>query len=207
VDARGSPEPGPEGLSRDADLLEAHRRRDYAAVLDGMMQRYRQKVVNLSFSIVREPALAQDMAQLAFMKFWRALPRFDGRAALSTWLYTIARNTCLGELRSRGRWVSFDPAESDDAADVAAEHGSVDPAEATYDVARLLDGLAEPYRRVVVLFYLEERSCDSIAQLLGIPEGTIKSMLFRARKRMAANAGAIEAAPSTQQGVANAGKR
>src|SRR5215831_16663137 len=95
VDATASPDSARQGPSRDVDLLEAHRRRDYAAVLDGLMQRYRQKVVNLSFSIVREPALAQDMAQLAFMKLWRALPRFDGRASLSTWLYAIARNTCL----------------------------------------------------------------------------------------------------------------
>src|SRR5690349_2846114 len=94
---------GSRAAPRDEDLLEAHRRRDYARVLDGLMQRYRQKVVNLAFSILREPALAQDMAQLAFFKLWQALPRFDGRAALSTWLYTIARNTCLSELRSRGK--------------------------------------------------------------------------------------------------------
>ena len=55
------------------------------------MQRYRQKVLHLTVSIVRDPALAEDMAQLAFMKAWRALPKFDGRAALSTWLYAIAR--------------------------------------------------------------------------------------------------------------------
>jgi RNA polymerase sigma-70 factor (ECF subfamily) len=203
VDATASPESGRQAPSRDADLLEAHRRRDYAAVLDGLMQRYRQTVVNLSFSIVRESALAQDMAQLAFMKLWRALPRFDGRAALSTWLYVIARNTCLAELRARGKLVSRDPAGFDDIVDDAAEHASVDAAEAAYDVARLLDDLAEPYRRVVVLFYLEERSCESVAQLLGMPEGTVKSLLFRARKQLAASAGALAARPDSRQGVAN----
>lgn len=204
MDATASPESARQGPSRDADLLEAHRRRDYAAVLDGLMQRYRQKVVNLSFSIVREPALAQDMAQLAFMKLWRALPRFDGRASLSTWLYAIARNTCLAELRKRGKLVSLDSSELGAVVDAKAEHASVDDAEAAYDVARLLGGLAEPYRRVVVLFYLEERSCDSVAQLLGMPIGTVKSLLFRARKRLAASARDVDAPPDERQGVANA---
>ena len=54
-------------------------------------------------SIVRESALAQDLAQITFAKLWHALPQFDGRAALSTWLYAIARNTCLSALRTRRR--------------------------------------------------------------------------------------------------------
>ena len=200
-----SPETGRQGgPSRDADLLEAHRHRDYAAVLDGLMQRYRQKVVNLSFSIVREPALAQDMAQLAFMKLWCALPRFDGRAALSTWLYTIVRNTCLAELRSRRRLVSLDAAGLDDVADAARDEASLEAAEASYDVTRLLDSLAEPYRRVVVLFYLEDRSCEGVAELLGMPEGTVKSLLFRARRQLAASAEGFDPHRATQQGVANA---
>lgn len=203
VNATASPGSGRQGPSRDADLLEAHRRRDYAAVLDGLMQRYRQKVVNLSFSIVREPALAQDMAQLTFMKMWRALPRFDGRAALSTWLYTIARNTCLAELRTRKRLVSLEAAGLDDVADDSRDQVSLEAAEASYDVTRLLDSLAEPYRRVVVLFYLEDRSCDGVAELLGMPEGTVKSLLFRARRQLAASAAAFEMRPGAQQGVAN----
>jgi RNA polymerase sigma-70 factor (ECF subfamily) len=187
VEAAVSERSDPRAHPRDPDLLEAHRRRDYAAVLDGLMQRYRQKVVNLAFSIVRESGLAQDMAQLAFLRLWQALPQFDGRAALSTWLYTIARNTCLSELRSRGRTVSLED-EIGDPCDMTAGHEPIGAAEAEYDVARLLNELEEPYRRVVVLFYLEERSCENVAQLLGMPEGTVKSLLFRARSRLAARA-------------------
>jgi len=200
VDKTVSEHSGPRGYPRDTDLLEAHRRRDYSAVLDGLMQRYRQKVVNLAFSIVREPSLAQDMAQLAFLKLWQALPQFDGRAALSTWLYTIARNTCLSELRSRGRLESLD-AGIGDVGCAATGHATIGAAEAEYDVAQLLDELAEPYRRVVVLFYLEERSCESVAQLLGMPEGTVKSLLFRARTQLAARARAFDA--NANLGAAN----
>jgi RNA polymerase sigma-70 factor (ECF subfamily) len=204
VDATVSSETGGQSAARDADLVDAHRRRDYAAVLDGLMQRYRQKVVNLSLSIVREPALAQDMAQLTFVKLWRALPQFDGRAALSTWLYVIARNTCLSELRGRGKVVSLDTSGVEDVIEDDAEHASIGAAEAEHDVAQLLDELREPYRRVVVLFYLEERSCESVARLLGIPEGTVKSLLHRARKLLSAKAGAFDAPPRRRRGADNA---
>ena len=196
-------ENGPQCAPRDADLLEAHRRRDYATVLEGLMRRYRQKVVNLSFSIMREPALAQDMAQLAFMKLWCALPKFDGRAALSTWLYTITRNTCLSELRTRGRIVSLEEKLDGTAEDIDG-YASADAVAAACDVAQLLETLAEPYRRVVVLFYLEERSCEAVSQLLGIPEGTVKSLLFRARRQLAARAGALDERARNARGVANA---
>jgi RNA polymerase sigma-70 factor (ECF subfamily) len=200
VEVAVSEQSGPASPPRDADLLEAHRRRDYSAVLDGLMRRYRQKVVNLAFSIVHESALAQDMAQLAFLKLWQALPRFDERAALSTWLYTITRNTCLSELRRRGRIEYLD----DGLGDLRGEsngHGTIGTAEAEYDIAQLLNALPEPYRRVIVLFYLEQRSCESVAQLLGMPEGTVKSLLFRGRKQLAERACALAA--SRHRGVAN----
>src|SRR5215218_7242470 len=90
----GAPIPS-VAMARDADLLAALHAGDHRAVLQGLMERYRQKVMNLAFSILRDEGLAEDLSQTTFVKAWQALPRFDGRAALSTWLYTIARNTCL----------------------------------------------------------------------------------------------------------------
>ena len=102
---------------RDADLVAALRRGDRHAVLEGLMDRYRQKVMNLAFSILRDPALAEDMSQTVFVKVWQAMPSFDGRAALSTWLYTIARNTCLTAVTRERRMVpleDFNEASDDD---------------------------------------------------------------------------------------------
>src|SRR4051812_15748749 len=90
----GAPTPS-AAMERDADLLVLLRAGDHRAVLVGLMERYRQKVMHLAVSILRDQALAEDMSQTVFVKVWQALPKFDGRAALSTWLYTIARNTCL----------------------------------------------------------------------------------------------------------------
>lgn len=180
-------------MERDADLIAALRAGQRDAVLQGLMERYRQKVMHLALSLVRDQALAEDLAQAAFVKIWQALPRFDGRAALSTWLYTIARNTCLTALARERRMVPLDSIGDDlDEAGfeaVPTGGGSASQAAAEYDVAKLLDQLPEPYRRVVVLFYLEDRSCDEVGELLGMPTGTVKALLHRGRKRLAALAG------------------
>ena len=194
-----APIPSP-AMERDADLVAALRAGDRRTVLEGLMQRYRQKVLNLAVSIVRNPALAEDLAQTSFVKVWQALPKFDGRAALSTWLYTITRNTCLTAVERERRIVPLE-----DFAEVADDDGdpmlfgtaqagaeTAGQAAAEYDVAKLLDRLPEPYRRVVVLFYLEDRSCEEVGELLSMPTGTVKALLHRGRKKLAALAGELE---------------
>jgi len=184
-------------MERDADLLAALGRGDHRAVLEGLMDRYRQKVMHLAVSIVRSDALAEDLSQTIFVKAWQALPKFDGRASLSTWLYTIARNTCLTAIERERRLVpleDFAEAAEDDADPMVFGRGqagleTASQAAAEYDVARLLEQLPEPYRRVVVLFYLEDRSCEEVGDLLSMPTGTVKALLHRGRKKLAALAG------------------
>jgi RNA polymerase sigma-70 factor (ECF subfamily) len=187
-------------MERDADLLEALRPGDHRAVLEGLMERYRQKGMNLAFTILRDQSLAEDLSQTIFVKAWQALPRFDGRAALSTWLYTIARNTCLTAVEKERRLVPLEDFQevADDDGDpllfgrAAAGLETAGQAAAEYDVARLLEQLPEPYRRVVVLFYLEDLSCEEVGELLSMPTGTVKALLHRGRKKLAALAGASE---------------
>jgi RNA polymerase sigma-70 factor (ECF subfamily) len=187
-------------MERDADLLVLLARGDRHAVLEGLMQRYRQKVLHLALSIVKNPALAEDLSQTAFVKAWQALPKFDGRASLSTWLYTIARNTCLTVIERERRLVpleDFAEAADDDGDPMVFGRGqagaeTAGQAAAEYDVAKLLEQLPEPYRRVVVLFYLEDRSCEEVGELLSMPTGTVKALLHRGRKKLAALAGETE---------------
>lgn len=188
-------------MERDADLLVALRAGDRRTVLEGLMERYRQKVMHLAVSIVRDTALAEDLSQTTFVKVWQALPKFDGRAALSTWLYTIARNTCLTAVERERRLVpleDFQEAADDDGDPLlfgreAAGPETAGQAAAEYDVSKLLEKLPEPYRRVVVLFYLEDRSCEEVGELLSMPTGTVKALLHRGRKKLAALAGESEA--------------
>jgi len=196
-----TPIPAPSAaMERDADLLAALARGDRHTVLQGLMERYRQKVMHLALSILRDPALAEDMSQTVFVKAWQALPKFDGRAALSTWLYTITRNTCLTAVARERRLVpleDFQEAADDDGDPLLFGRGqagaeTAGQAAAEYDVARLLEQLPEPYRRVVVLFYLEDRSCEEVGELLSMPTGTVKALLHRGRKKLAALAGEPE---------------
>jgi RNA polymerase sigma-70 factor (ECF subfamily) len=118
---------------------------------------------------------------------------------LSTWLYTIARNTCLTAVARERRMVPLEDFnevsdDDDDPLSFGAHAAGGDPGQAAaeYDVARLLEQLPEPYRRVVVLFYLEDRSCEEVGELLSMPTGTVKALLHRGRKKLAALAGASE---------------
>lgn len=196
-----APAPVPTAaMERDADLIALLKAGDHRAVLEGLMDRYRQKVMHLAVSIVRDAALAEDLSQTAFVKAWQALSKFDGRASLSTWLYTITRNTCLTAVERERRIVPLEDFNevADDDGDpqlFGTAHTGVESAgqaAAEYDVSKLLEQLPEPYRRVVVLFYLEDRSCEEVGELLSMPTGTVKALLHRGRKRLAALAGQLQ---------------
>jgi RNA polymerase sigma-70 factor (ECF subfamily) len=128
---------------------------------------------------VRNTARAEEVTQDVFFKVWLALPKYDGRASLPTWLYTIARNTGLSHLRAERyrRTESLDKSPDPRTASL--------PRLEQLDVERLLRRLPLEQRTAVELFYLQERSLQDVALILGIPEGTVKSHLFRARRDLA----------------------
>ena len=165
----------------DDRLHELVRRRSYAEAFEGLLFRYQGKVYRLAFSLTRDRARAEELAQDVFVKVWQALPRFDGRASLSTWLYTITRNTCFSALRYDARRLTR-PLE--EMKEPAARAGAAEEAPVS-DVWRLVEGLPEPQRRVITLFYLEDRSLREVGALLDMPEGTVKSHLHRARRALA----------------------
>src|SRR5438552_2829170 len=85
----------------DDDIQELLGSKRYRESFDLMVTRYQHKVFRLAFSYMRDASQAEDTTQEIFLRLWRALPGFTGAASLSTWLYTIARNTCLNQIRSR----------------------------------------------------------------------------------------------------------
>jgi RNA polymerase sigma-70 factor (ECF subfamily) len=152
-----------------------------------LLQRYKDKVFRLAFSILHNETQAEDVTQDAFLKIWKGLPSYHGGASLSTWIYTISRNTCLTELSRRNRHptVSLQEPEMEAASGWIPSLQFADPEPGTeMDVEFLLASLPENYRRVITLFYLEQKSYEEAAQMLGIPLGTVKTLLFRAKKEM-----------------------
>ena len=137
--------------------------------------------------MMRNETQAEDVAQDVFVKIWKALPGYHGSASLSTWIYTITRNTCLTELKKRALrpMVSLHEPEMEAAADSIPSLQSTDSdAGAEMDVAALLAELPEKYRQVITLFYLEQKVYEEVAAMLGIPLGTVKTLLFRAKKEL-----------------------
>jgi len=167
----------------DADILallnDAARRQQ---AFEMIVARYQHKVLRLAFSVLGERTAAEDATQDALLRVWRGLERFRGASALSTWIYSIARNAALS-VRSARR-----PLDSLDEPDVriAAEPFVAPAAEnSTFDVARLVEALPDAQREVVILFYLEGKSYIETAAITGLPMGTVKTHLHRARKELA----------------------
>jgi RNA polymerase sigma-70 factor, ECF subfamily len=128
--------------------------------------------------------MAEDTTQDIFLRIWRALPGFAGQSQLSTWIYAISKNACLSELRKRRPQVSLDSDEEEQSAAVRALASEDADDSATVSVGQLLDQLPERYRQAVVLFYMEDKSYEQTATSLGLPLGTVKALLHRARKRL-----------------------
>jgi len=178
----------PDASSREADAdiyrnLEAGQHR---AAFEAVLPRYRDKVFRLALSILRDHAAAEDAAQDVFVRVWRALPGYNGSAALSTWIYAITRNTCISLLRKRRPQVSLDEplfGDNDDGGGIQLAAPEQDDS-AVASVEKLLDRLPERYRQAVVLFYMEDKSYEQTAAALQLPLGTVKALLHRARKRL-----------------------
>lgn len=167
---------------RDLDILELLRAGQQADAFGLIMERYEQKVFRLCCSILRQTDQAEDAAQESLVRVWRALPKYDARASLSTWIYTITRNRCLTAIERRRELASL----SDEAVALEADHLAAANDEAADEssqqqLATLVAGLPERYRQALTLFYYQDRSIAEVALMLGQPEGTVKTNLHRAR--------------------------
>jgi RNA polymerase sigma-70 factor (ECF subfamily) len=142
-------------------------------------------VFRLACSILRDRAAAEDATQETLVRVWKALPGFDGRAQLGTWIYAITRNTCLMELRKRKPTVSFDDPDSHEAQVAAASIATGPASDPERDnLLRLVAALPTNQQQAVRLFYLEDRSYEAVAEALEMPLGTVKNLLFRARRKL-----------------------
>lgn len=149
-----------------------------------IVREYQDRIFRLACAMLGDRAAAEEAAQDALFRIWKGLPRFRGESSLSTWIYAITRNACL---TARGRAGPRMESLEEPAGLHAAEKRSAGGWQTAPvpDVAALLDTLPAKYREVVALFYMQEKSYDEVASMLGLPVGTVKTYLFRARKSMA----------------------
>jgi len=175
-----------------SDLMLVERvQRGEARAFDYLVLRYQHKVLKLIMRYVRDPVEAEDVAQEAFIKAYRALPSFRGDSAFYTWLYRIAINTAKNALvSSRRRPVDYDldlqdPEQYDMQArlkDSETPEGLLLTDEIRDTVNAAIADLPEDLRTAIMLRELEGMSYEEIAAAMECPVGTVRSRIFRARE-------------------------
>jgi RNA polymerase sigma-70 factor (ECF subfamily) len=174
----------------DQALVERVQQGDKRA-FDLLVKKYQHKVLTVVGRYISDHSEAQDVTQEAFIKAYRALPKFRGDSAFYTWIYRIAINTAKNYLVSRGRR----PPDSDvDVADgelfetgqrlrdVNSPEAQLLTDEIQRTVWQALDELSEDLRAALTLREFEGLSYEEIAEILGCPVGTVRSRIFRARE-------------------------
>ncbi len=147
-----------------------------------LVRRYDRPVYHLAYRTLRDAEEARDVAQEAFFKAYRSLRTFRPGAKFSTWIFSIAYHTCCDRLNRRKRFSSDELEEPVDTAP------SPEQAAIASDEARRLraaiDALPEKYRTVITLYHLQGQQYEEIARVLGLPMGTVKTHLFRAKEHL-----------------------
>ncbi len=137
---------------------------------------------------LRSAADAEDAVQETIIRAWRALPRFQARSSFSTWLYRICLNAIHDQRArsARGSGVALE-----DVAEPVSPRDELVERELAGELQAALAALDETYRTPVLLYDVLGRSYAEIAEVLGVPEGTVKSRIFRGRSELARTLGTI----------------
>jgi RNA polymerase sigma-70 factor (ECF subfamily) len=184
-------QPAPaDAAPQDADIVALLQSGAHQRAFERLLSRYQGKVYRLCCTLLRDPTAAQDAAQESLVRIWKALASYDQRASLSTWMYAITRNRCLTAIERRRDLASLSEPEVEAEAEAEAEALALGGADSEPDdqfelLRELVNLLPERYRRTLTLFYYEDRSVSEVASMLGMPEGTVKTNLHRARAALA----------------------
>ncbi|HZR01250.1 MAG TPA: sigma-70 family RNA polymerase sigma factor [Chloroflexota bacterium] len=174
-------------MLEDLELIERARRGDHAAY-GQLVERYKDAIHRLAFRIVRHPSDAEDATQEAFVRAYVALDSYNPQYRFYTWLAAIAQHVCFRSLRSRDwRVVSFEPAL------VRAQRAHVEDGpeigllirERDEVIRRLVDGLPDKYRQVLILRHWHELSYEEIARVTELSLAAVKTRLHRGRQMLA----------------------
>jgi RNA polymerase sigma-70 factor, ECF subfamily len=146
--------------------------------------RHHVRVFRFVIRIVRDESTAEDLISDVFLDVWRQAGRFQGRSSVSTWMLAMARFKALSALRRRP------DEEFDEDSTVGIEDGSDDPhtslekKDKSALIKRCLAGLSAQHREIIDLVYYHDKSVEEVAAIVGIPENTVKTRMFYARKRL-----------------------
>jgi RNA polymerase sigma-70 factor, ECF subfamily len=149
-----------------------------------LFTRHQVKVYRFVLRLVGNPTTAEDLISEVFLDVWRQAARFEARSAVSTWLLAIARFKALSALRRR-------PEQELDEEKAGKIEDTADDPEVTAQkkdksaaLRKCLEALSPDHREIIDLVYYHEKSVEEVAEIVGIPEATVKTRMFYARKRL-----------------------
>ncbi len=188
-----------DGAPADSEIVRRAQAGDHDAFRI-LVERYQGRAYGLALRILRNEEQAKDAVQDAFLKVYRSLDRFEGRAGFYTWLYRIVMNQCLDHKRRdksdrEVEWNDESAAGLLDASESAASPAgrdadreapdvAIERSEIRQAVARAINALPEDARRTIQLREIDGLSYKEIAEAMGIPKGTVMSRLHYARQRL-----------------------
>jgi len=184
----------PNQSDPDAALMLRVKRGDEAAFAE-LVDKYKQPVMNLIYRILRDATEAEDLAQNVFVQVYKSAHRYEVTAKFSTWLFTIARNLCLNEIRRRSRH----PADSIEATHGESEdqparqfedHKTFQPTENVLHqeieqkIEQAMADLPETQRTAILLCRRDDMSYEEIAEVIGCSLSATKSLIHRGRETL-----------------------
>jgi RNA polymerase sigma-70 factor (ECF subfamily) len=157
-----------------------------------LVERHATAIFRLAYRMTGNETDAEDMVQETFLRAWREIPRFDGRAAFGTWLHRICANRTVDFLRSRNRWQTVGPDSQDEEYDpfrnLASELPSPErvarSSEASAMLAPAMAALSEIERAAFVMRHYEGLGIDEISRSLGVQPGAARHSIFRAVRKL-----------------------
>jgi len=153
------------------------------SAFEGIVRRWQGPLVNLAYRFCHDRGRAEEMAQEAFLRAYRALAQWRKDAVFSTWLFALATNLYRSELRRiPARTVSIE--DIPEPADARVSDRALEESTDDRDLAvrRAVGALPSKYREALILFYFHDMDVTTAARSLGLPEGTVKARLFRGRE-------------------------
>jgi RNA polymerase sigma-70 factor, ECF subfamily len=150
-----------------------------------LFARHHVRVYRFVLRLVGNPTVAEDLISEVFLDVWRQADRFEGRSAVSTWMLAIARFKALSALRKKpDEELDEETAETiEDAAD--NPEVALEKKDKSTVLRQCLEKLSPEHKEIIDLVYYHEKSVEEVAEIVGIPENTVKTRMFYARKKLA----------------------
>ena len=186
--------------NKDKELLKKALSGDISA-FEELVSSNEKRIYNLCYRMMKSDQDAQDMAQESLIKAWKSLRKFNMKAAFSTWLYKIAVNTCLDELRRRkGNTQSIEELKEKGHTikDEKSENFEKE-SDLKYVLTQAMDNLEPKEKAIIVLKDIQGYSYEEISIILDCPVGTVRSRLSRSRKKLAGVCIDMELYPNTMR--------